>query len=85
MHEKPKLLRLASHVPTNSTCDRVALSEKFFDKLLTKRQLADLLGISVSYIDKLMTLGEVPYFKIGKAVRFRHSEVLAWLQRRRKP
>ena len=76
---------LLEPLPTTLKCGNSGLSEKFFERLLTKKQLADLLEISTSYIDKLMALGEIPYLKIGKAVRFRQTEVLAWLQRRRKP
>ncbi len=85
MQEKPLIPHCVKLAPTPQKCDTTRTSEKFFERLLTKKQLADLLEISTSYIDKLMALGEIPYLKIGKAVRFRQTEVLVWLQRRRKP
>lgn len=57
----------------------------FFDRLLTKKQLAEQLALSQSYISKLMAEEGLPRVKIGRAVRFRLSEVLDWLQKRRQP
>jgi excisionase family DNA binding protein len=58
-------------------------SDKFFEKIISKQQLAEFLNLSVSMIDKLMQQG-LPYFKIGKSVRFRATDVLIFLERRRK-
>ena len=60
-------------------------SQLFFENLVTRKQLAGMLVLSPSFISKLMSEGEIPYIKIGKAVRFRVSEVVAWLQKRRRP
>ena len=57
---------------------------KFSENLVTKEQLAKMLAVSESYIDKLMVRG-FPRYKIGRAVRFRFSEVMEWLQKRRFP
>jgi len=57
------------------------ISSQFFENLVNKKQLAAHLGFSESYINKLMTLG-LPKIKSGRAVRFRISEVMAWLERR---
>lgn len=56
-----------------------------FEKLVTKRQLSESLEISTSFISKLMSEEGLPYLKIGRAVRFRVSEVVDWLQRRTRP
>ncbi len=53
--------------------------------LVTKDQLSERLAISVSYINKLMVDDGLPYFKIGRAVRYQTSEVLVWLKRRKRP
>src|SRR5947209_7514848 len=47
--------------------------------LVTKRQLAQQLALSPSYISKLMAEEGLPYIKIGRAVRFRPKEVVEWL------
>lgn len=59
----------------------ISSPSEFFENLVTKKQLAQHLGFSESYINKLMTLG-LPRMKLGRAVRFRISEVMTWLERR---
>lgn len=54
-------------------------------QLLTREQLAQSLGLSPSFISKLMSTEGLPHFKIGKAVRFRPEDVTAWLQKRSRP
>ncbi len=58
---------------------------RFFENCITKDELKRAIGLSESFINKLMKQGEIPYFKIGRAVRFRVSEVMSWLQKRRMP
>ena len=55
------------------------------ERLLTKKQLGEVLALSQSFINELMSEGRMPYMKIGRAVRFRVSEVMAWLQKRSRP
>jgi len=57
----------------------------FIDNLLTRKQLAEKFGLSPSFISKLMAEEDLPYLKIGRAVRFRISEVAVWLQKRSRP
>jgi excisionase family DNA binding protein len=53
------------------------------EPLLTARELAELLGFSAATVVDWSERGEVPSFKIGGRLRFRESEVLAWLEARR--
>jgi excisionase family DNA binding protein len=53
------------------------------ERLLTARELADLLGFAASTIVDWSERGDVPAFKIGGRLRFRESEVLAWLEGQR--
>ncbi len=49
--------------------------------LLNEKQVAQLAGISTSWLQKLRMLGEGPiYYKLGKAVRYAESDVVKWLQ-----
>ena len=52
------------------------------ERLLTVRELADVLGIApatlLDWCERKPP--EVPHFKIGRAIRFRESEVLTWLE-----
>jgi excisionase family DNA binding protein len=53
------------------------------ERLLTARELADLLGFQAGTVVDWAEAGTVPAFKIGGRLRFRESEVLAWLEERR--
>jgi excisionase family DNA binding protein len=53
------------------------------ERLLTARELADYLGFSAATIVDWAEAGKLPVFKIGGRLRFRASEVEAWLQERR--
>jgi PTS system nitrogen regulatory IIA component len=53
------------------------------ERLLTARELADLLGFAAGTVVDWAERGDVPAFKIGGRLRFRESEVLAWLEQRR--
>ena len=57
------------------------LPEKVEDPMLTKKELAQRLGIGVRTVDSWMVRRVVPYFKIGKSVRFRWKEVYGYLKR----
>ncbi len=53
------------------------------ERLLTARELGELLGFAAGTIVDWAERGDVPAFKIGGRLRFRESEVLAWLEERR--
>lgn len=52
--------------------------------LVTKRDLAARLSLSVSMVNKMMDQG-LPYVKFGRAVRFDLVKVTAWLNERSYP
>ncbi|MGE3683064.1 MAG: helix-turn-helix transcriptional regulator [Bdellovibrionales bacterium] len=58
---------------------------QFFLNLVDRTELANRLSLSPSYISKLMKDEGLPYFKIGRAVRFKMSEVVEFLSKRRRP
>lgn len=53
------------------------------ERLLTARELAELLGLSSSTVLDWFEAGRLPGFKLGRVVRFRASEVEAWLEAQR--
>jgi excisionase family DNA binding protein len=53
------------------------------ERLLTARELAELLGFTAGTIVDWSEAGALPGFKLGGRLRFRESEVLAWLEERR--
>jgi excisionase family DNA binding protein len=54
------------------------------DRLLKAREVGELLGMSTAWVLDKWEAGALPGFKIGRAVRFRESEILAWLEARRR-
>jgi excisionase family DNA binding protein len=52
-------------------------------ELLTEAELAALLKVCRGQFSKWRVAGLIPSFKLGRAVRFRASEVLAALERNR--
>jgi excisionase family DNA binding protein len=53
------------------------------ERLLTSRELAELLGFSSSTIQDWYEAGKIPGFRIGGRLRFRPTEVEAWLETKR--
>jgi excisionase family DNA binding protein len=53
------------------------------ESLVTAADIAEMLGFSPGTILDWFETGRLPGFKIGRAVRFRESEVLAWLEAQR--
>jgi excisionase family DNA binding protein len=53
------------------------------EPLLRARQVGELLGFSTSTIVDWAEAGKLPAFKVGGRLRFRASEVLAWLEGKR--
>ena len=50
------------------------------EKLLTKREIADYLNVSIKMIDRKVLMNEIPYLKIGRLVRFSRMKVIAWAE-----
>ena len=50
------------------------------DRLLTAKELADILAISPKTLYSYVARGMIPHFKIESNVRFRAREVAEWLR-----
>jgi excisionase family DNA binding protein len=61
------------------------MDSQLFEIYVTKKQLAESLSLSSSFINKLMAKEGLPYRQIGRAVRFSVKEVAEWLQKRSRP
>ena len=46
------------------------------ESLLTKEQLAEFLQVSVKMIDKMVSLHDIPFLKVGSLVRFSKKAVI---------
>jgi PTS system nitrogen regulatory IIA component len=53
------------------------------ERLLSAREVAEVLGFAAGTVVDWAERGDVPAFKIGGRLRFRESEVLDWLEERR--
>lgn len=49
---------------------------------LTRQQLAAHLALSLRYVDELTRCGKLPFFRIGKSIRYDVAEVEAALRSR---
>jgi excisionase family DNA binding protein len=52
------------------------------ERLLTPKELGELLQVKLSTIYKWAHLEFVPHIKVGKCVRFRESDIEVWLKKR---
>ena len=53
-------------------------------KLLTPKELAEILGVSTETLAQNRYLGQgVPYIKVGKRVRYQLNDVIAYLEANR--
>ena len=50
-------------------------------KLYKKKELCEIMGVSISKIDLLMKDNEISYLKIGKNVRFRDVDINKYLNK----
>jgi excisionase family DNA binding protein len=53
------------------------------ERLLTARELGELLGFAPATIVDWFEAGKLPGFRIGGRLRFRPSEIEAWLEEQR--
>ena len=51
-------------------------------RLLTARQVADQLGLSTETVLAWVRAGKLPAFRLGRAIRFRETDLDAWLSSR---
>jgi excisionase family DNA binding protein len=54
-------------------------------ELMSIDQLAQRLGITVRHVRRLVAERRVPYYKVGRLVRFDPEEIGEWLSDRRRP
>jgi excisionase family DNA binding protein len=52
------------------------------DKLLTQKEVAEITGLSLAYFEQARHKGNsrLVYIKIGRAVRYRLSDVQRWIE-----
>jgi excisionase family DNA binding protein len=55
----------------------------FADPLLTRKQLAEALGVTERWVSRSHEMGRLPYVKVGKLIRFRRSDVVKYIEANR--
>ncbi len=64
--------------------DSVTRQSASTERLLTTRAVAELLGISSEAVLRLWRTGDLPGFRLStRVLRFRESELMDWLEKRR--
>jgi excisionase family DNA binding protein len=64
--------------------ERPTSREHMTDKLLTQRQLADELQVSLRTLERWRQEGTGPAFiRVGRSPRYRRADIDAWLERQR--
>ena len=53
------------------------------EQLLTSKELAEWLGMSVSWVYKQAESASLPFIRVGKAIRFDREEIRSYLNERR--
>lgn len=53
------------------------------ERLMTQRELAEMLGMSVDWVKRASSHGEerIPLIRLGRSVRYQYSQVVGWLAR----
>jgi predicted DNA-binding transcriptional regulator AlpA len=71
------------HLPQRETGTAAHYEKAFLEDLLTVTQVSEIIGRSVSTLEKdRLEGGGPPYVKMGRLVRYRPADVRAWLSER---
>ena len=65
--------------------DTATTPEDRFPELIDVLTLADLLGVKVRYVRRMVAQRRVPMVKLGHLVRFDLAEIRRWLEEQRRP
>ncbi|MEW6063242.1 MAG: helix-turn-helix domain-containing protein [Nanoarchaeota archaeon] len=58
-------------------------SKKDEKRFLTIKELSQMLNISIGSLYNMIYMKEIPYYKIGKRVRFNEEEIMNWLEKQK--
>lgn len=53
------------------------------NELLTRKELAEFLRISIATLQTMMKNREIPFYKINKRIIFKKSDIDEWLKQRK--
>jgi excisionase family DNA binding protein len=75
------LLRVKTMVEELLELVKSSMQDHSTERILSAREVADLLKLDINVIYARCARGEMPYFRMGKLYKFRKSEVLAWIRK----
>lgn len=52
------------------------------EELMTVQQVADLLGVNRSWVQRCAKNGDIPFLRLGRYLRFRRESVETWIRER---
>ena len=58
--------------------------EKSIEPMIDSEELMEILSVSKAFLDDARAKLNLPYYKIGRNVKYRISEVEQWIRERRK-
>jgi excisionase family DNA binding protein len=67
---------------TKSAPTHVPPDHSSASRLLEADDVARLLGMRIDWVYREVRAGRLPHIRLGRAVRFRHESLLAWLESR---
>jgi excisionase family DNA binding protein len=73
------ITRFLPSIPTIKKRKEKAMADEIKD-FYSVKELAEVLSVSQRTIFRLMERGDLPYYEIGRAKRFRKSDVEAYLE-----
>lgn len=76
---------MAPTIPEERTRGRDVSKNDNHPQLLNIDELAQRLGITARHVRRLVAEKRVPYYKVGRLVRFDEAEISVWLATRRVP
>lgn len=50
------------------------------ETLLTVPQVAEMLGVEKTWVQRAVKRGEIPYVRLGRYLRFREESIAAWIR-----
>lgn len=54
------------------------------ESLIGINEVSDMLGVTRDYVYKLVQKNEITYYKVGRYLKFKPSEVEEWIEAKRK-
>ncbi len=58
--------------------------DKVLERMVDKKELSEMSGLTVSFIEKAMGAYGLPHYKIGRVIKFKPTEVSKWIDQRKR-